>query len=69
MAKGGRVRCTWFENGRRCSLVPVSEHRDHQDRLWAFLCVAHEYVIEKVTKHGSIDEIRVALKKAQGRSK
>jgi hypothetical protein len=35
----------------------------------AFLCVAHEYVIEKVTKTGTIDEIRVALKKAQGRSK
>jgi hypothetical protein len=69
MAKGGRVRCTWFENGRRCMLVPVEPHRDHQERLWAFLCMAHEFELEKVTKNGTIDEIRVALKKAQGRSK
>lgn len=69
MAKGGRVRCTWFENGLRCALVPSEEHRDARGKLWAFLCIVHGYELQKVTKSGSIDEIRAALRKAQGRKK
>jgi hypothetical protein len=69
MARGGRFRCTWFEHGRRCSLLPAEEHRDQAGKLWAFLCMAHEHIVQKVTKTGTIDEIRAALRKAQGRKR
>jgi len=69
MPTRGRVRCTWFENARRCPLVPIEPHHDRKGRLWAFLCMAHEHQLEKVTKTGTIDEIRAALLKAQGRKK
>jgi hypothetical protein len=70
MAKQGKqVRCTWFEKARRCSFPPVQPHYGQGGELWAFLCMAHHYELEKIVRTGTADEIRAAMKKAQGRKK
>jgi hypothetical protein len=69
MATGGRVRCTWFEKGRRCELPPTQPHNRQDGELWAFLCMAHEHELQKVIKKGTIHEIRGAFVKAAGRKK
>jgi hypothetical protein len=69
MAPGGRVRCTWFEKGRRCELPPAEPHQDTDGALWAFLCMAHEHELQKVINKGTINEIRAAFTKAAGRQK
>jgi len=47
----------------------MEEHRDKDGALWAFLCIAHEHLLQKVIRTGTIDQIRAALSKAQGRKK
>lgn len=47
----------------------MEEHRDKQGEMWAFLCIAHEHFLQKVIKHGTVDQIRAAFNKAQGRRK
>jgi len=69
MPTGGRVRCSWFEGARRCELPPIEAHNDSNGKLWAFLCIAHEHELQKVIKTGTIDQIRAAFTKAQGRQK
>jgi hypothetical protein len=70
MAKQGKhVRCTWFENARRCPGTPVEPHYDKAGELWAFLCMAHHYELEKTVRTGTAEEIRRAMTKAQGRKK
>jgi hypothetical protein len=69
MPTGGRVRCTWFEKGRRCELPPIQPHADKDEKLWAFLCIAHEHELQRVIKKGTVNEIRTAFTKAAGRKK
>jgi hypothetical protein len=63
------VRCTWFENARRCELPPVEAHSGADGKVWAFLCIAHEHKLQKVVRSGTIHEIRTAFEKAAGRKK
>jgi hypothetical protein len=70
MAPSGRVRCTWFERGRRCDLPPTRPHYDERTgNLFAFLCMAHEHELEKAVKTGTAPQIRAAFQKAGGRKK
>jgi hypothetical protein len=69
MAPGGRVRCTWFESGRRCELPPTEPHYDGRGELFAFLCMAHDHELEKAVKSGTAEQIRAAFSKARGRKK
>lgn len=63
----GKVRCTWFEKGRRCPEPPRHEHWDVRDRLWAWLCDTHQAMLEAVVKTGKYQEIEAVFRKAGGR--